>query len=850
MMNNKPYKLILALFTALLLSGGVFGQGFVERHIKGTEDVETNLHFIYQGVHIPVLDQTYHEFSADSLTWRKSYEEGDCYIRFNNYTDNSVNPYTGYEGYHPDSGWWVFNFCTCNGAIPDNIGGVDTMFVYYYQTDTTYIIDTVVVQNDALDINIPFPDTVSGSTVNYQDTTYHTHELYVFIGDNEDVDTTGRFDGAVLKWNAVSEMWEVSSDLIGTGGGASLRVTEEDNNPSVDNVTEIRVTNSHLTNNGTGSVSLDLTIDANEAENDFFRTGKVRVPSGDNFITFSSALPDTDYVVASVYAQLDWQQARQSLWYDSLAVDGFRVLDVVDSAYVHYIAIRDLDSLLLALNGTGLVYASGADTTLGFLSNSVDDSTITVSNNELHVLDTALYHNNLRNLNWADAGHTMDDTLEMNGYNVDQVGVVGMDTSYTVLGSEPIGSIYWDSDNGTYSYVFENGVIGQNFFEEYFRVKNETGAQIDNGTPVMYSGSIGASGNPKVVKAIADGTKAPWTFLGVATEDIANGGWGLVSWRGIVRGIDTDGSPYGETWSAGDTIYVSSATAGYLTNVQPSAPNYTIWVAIVSSAGNNGSLLIRPSWDSKITDAADVNGTPLTESGQFLVWNNDSSYFDPTWNVDTFKVLDALYGEMYKYEDTTAAVIGTQDTYHAVVNFTQGSQNGVTYVAGAEGSFTAVADYSGTVAGTVLITDVGHGLSTGDILTIHNTTNYNGVFEITVVDPDSYYITDTYVATETGDWAAGDYLRCDVAGVYMATFHATAFAAAANTQFKFELFKNTTELNNIAASRMFSSTDYGSISGHGVVTLAVGDRVWFAVMNRTSSTDITVRHANVTINRL
>ena len=120
-----------------------------------------------------------------------------------------------------------------------------------------------------------------------------------------------------------------------------------------------------------------------------------------------------------------------------------------------------------------------------------------------------------------------------------------MDTSYTVTGSEPVGSIYWDEVNGTYSYVLKNNVIGQAFFEDFFYVKNETGSQIDNGTPVMYAGSVGASGRPIVEKAIADGTKAPWTFLGVATEDIANGSWGLVTWRGIVRGIDTDGSPYG-----------------------------------------------------------------------------------------------------------------------------------------------------------------------------------------------------------------------------------------------------------------------------------------------------------------
>jgi hypothetical protein len=40
--------------------------------------------------------------------------------------------------------------------------------------------------------------------------------------------------------------------------GAALNVTEEDGAPTVNNVSQIRVTNGGLTNNGGGSVSLNL----------------------------------------------------------------------------------------------------------------------------------------------------------------------------------------------------------------------------------------------------------------------------------------------------------------------------------------------------------------------------------------------------------------------------------------------------------------------------------------------------------------------------------------------------------------------------------------------------------------
>uniref|UniRef100_A0A6M3IUC7 Uncharacterized protein n=1 Tax=viral metagenome TaxID=1070528 RepID=A0A6M3IUC7_9ZZZZ len=68
------------------------------------------------------------------------------------------------------------------------------------------------------------------------------------------------------------------------------------------------------------------------------------------------------------------------------------------------------------------------------------------------------------------------------------------------------------------------------------------------------------------------------------------------------------------------------------------------------------------------------------------------------------------------------------------------------------GSITAFADYSGTVTGTVSVTDASHGLATGQTITISGTTNYNGTYSITKIDDNTFYITATWVATETGTW--------------------------------------------------------------------------------------------------
>ena len=69
------------------------------------------------------------------------------------------------------------------------------------------------------------------------------------------------------------------------------------------------------------------------------------------------------------------------------------------------------------------------------------------------------------------------------------------------------------------------------------------------------------------------------------------------------------------------------------------------------------------------------------------------------------------------------------------------------------GSITNIIDYGATVPGTIKITSAIHNLSTGNVVVITGTTNYDGTYTITVVDANDYYVTATYVADETsGTW--------------------------------------------------------------------------------------------------
>lgn len=72
-------------------------------------------------------------------------------------------------------------------------------------------------------------------------------------------------------------------------------------------------------------------------------------------------------------------------------------------------------------------------------------------------------------------------------------------------------------------------------------------------------------------------------------------------------------------------------------------------------------------------------------------------------------------------------------------------------------AITAFADYSGTVSGTTLVTSASHGLLTGDLVNITDTTSYDDTYTITKVSGDTFYVTVDFVAddaTGTVQWTS------------------------------------------------------------------------------------------------
>lgn len=113
-------------------------------------------------------------------------------------------------------------------------------------------------------------------------------------------------------------------------------------------------------------------------------------------------------------------------------------------------------------------------------------------------------------------------------------------------------------------------------------VRNNTASLIPDGTVVMETGSIGASG--RLTVAPYDGIASGSKILGVVTQDIPVGADGFSTFFGKIRGLNTS------AWTSGDELWVSGSG---LTNIKPTDGLILSIGFVVSSHITQGTIFIR-----------------------------------------------------------------------------------------------------------------------------------------------------------------------------------------------------------------------------------------------------------------
>lgn len=196
-----------------------------------------------------------------------------------------------------------------------------------------------------------------------------------------------------------------------------------------------------------------------------------------------------------------------------------------------------------------------------------------------------------------------------------------IDFDTTAGATSAVGRLYWDGGT-TLAVGMTANVSGRVNESQYIYVK--ASAAITKGQVIVQDGAVGASG---VLKAKPSPTNLtdPQTILGIAAEDIALNGFGLIQNHGTLSGLNTTGTSVGETWADGDQLYYNPAYTGGLTKTKPSAPYVKLTIAEVINAGSggSGSLFIN------IGSASVLGGTD--SNVQFgTLNNNDLITYDST----------------------------------------------------------------------------------------------------------------------------------------------------------------------------------------------------------------------------
>ena len=257
------------------------------------------------------------------------------------------------------------------------------------------------------------------------------------------------------------------------------------------------------------------------------------------------------------------------------------------------------------------------------------------------------------------------------------------------------GKMWYDGSTGAWNAGMGGGNITQQIGEELFIYGKASAAITDSPLQIVYhTGTVGASGVITFAPTIA-GITDENAIIGVATESLALNGFGRVTSFGVVRGITTNGTAFGETWADDDVIWYNPVT-GNPTNVKPSAPNIKFQIGLVIKAGAGGS----GSFQVALVQGTALGGTDSNvklngvTNGQIISYDGGNGYWKNT---------DLTAGTGISVSKSTNGVL-------TVTNTSPSSGGTVTSVAATVPSFLSVTGSPITNSGTLALSYSGTAL--------------------------------------------------------------------------------------------------------------------------------------------
>jgi hypothetical protein len=258
------------------------------------------------------------------------------------------------------------------------------------------------------------------------------------------------------------------------------------------------------------------------------------------------------------------------------------------------------------------------------------------------------------------------------------------------------GRTWYDSTAKALAYYNDvSGVQIHVGHDLQFKVINNTGSTIPNGSPVYITGTSSGQTYPNVALAKADAA-ATATVIGLTDGAIANGAVGYVTSIGNIDNVNTS------TYTVGQVLYLSPYSAGQLMNTLPPT-GITVQVGMVTFVNaSTGKIYIKQT--------TPLNVPASIISGQVAIANGGT-------NGTAAPTAGAVpYGTGTAYAFTSAGTAGQVLTSNGASAPTWSSASGIAVTSinfGSTGLTPATATNGAvTVAGTLALANGGTGATT------------------------------------------------------------------------------------------------------------------------------------------
>jgi hypothetical protein len=239
------------------------------------------------------------------------------------------------------------------------------------------------------------------------------------------------------------------------------------------------------------------------------------------------------------------------------------------------------------------------------------------------------------------------------------------------------GRVWYDSSEKALAYYNDSSAIAVHISQDLiFKVINNTGSTIPNGSPVYVTGTSSGQTYPNVALAKADSASTS-AVIGLTNGAIANGAIGYVTSQGTIDNVNTG------SFTVGQVLYLSPYSAGQLMNTIPPT-GITVQVGVATYIDNSAGHIYVKQTTPLAVPASIITGTLAVTNGgtgvatlSGLAYGNGTSAFTAASAAQVVSVI----GSTAVTNATNATNVGIVDdtttattVYPVWANSTSGNQ--------------------------------------------------------------------------------------------------------------------------------------------------------------------------------